>query len=320
MNGVYPAFPPLRLGVYLVELPCPAIGLQNAAGFVHRDDRILAALQDHTDDIGLGTLGIDAVGRFHGLLHHPAQRLGPGADIGTGNPPFPADIADGAGADQRLHPVCQGGFHSGKGAGLIHHIVKADTGPARRFQARQHILQPLPVQAQTDFGGMEAVPAVQKRLQDIRSVKIQVGDMLSGIQIAQLPIGDPPGDDHIIPLQLPQNLRCSEAMHHIDPGLAGLQLPGHGLHPLEIVRRGHEHDDLYHFPLSFPAGRRNQSNYLLIYHIPVHSSSAGRKPLSISAFCRKKTARAQSEPAQFQEISCQISSNRWWPCNQPRTR
>ena len=60
-------------------------------------------------------------------------------DAETGFAMNPADIADGAGADQRLHPVCQGGFHSGKGAGLIHHIVKAHHGLKSFYHPHHHV-------------------------------------------------------------------------------------------------------------------------------------------------------------------------------------
>ena len=121
----------------LVELIGPSVCLQNTARFIHGQHRVVITVQDHADDIGLGALGVDGAGGVQNLLHGPFQSGRPDIDIGTGNTPLPADIADSTAADNSIYLIPLAGVYRVIGAPLVHHLVKADIRMCKLTQSRQ---------------------------------------------------------------------------------------------------------------------------------------------------------------------------------------
>ena len=220
------------------------IGLQDPAGFIHCHHRVLTVVQDHADDVAFGPFGVDAVGSLHGLGQRPPQRLHPQMHIGAWHPPLLAEVVHRAAADQRIHAVRLAGL-------LVLYVVNADLCTADLFHGRHQILKLVPVQAEPQMGGMISLPAAAQCLQHIQAVKYQLRDMLLRIQVTDFIVGDAPGHDHVIPVQLPQDLRRAETVNHINVHLIAAvflcQLP----HWLHQIRRRREHHHIYHVS-SFP--------------------------------------------------------------------
>ena len=123
-------------------------------------------------------------------------------DIGAGKALLPADVADGASADNGLHAVPAARLHRIIGTLLVQHLVELQLRPAELAEPREHGLQAVVVKAQADFFRVEGLPALQQGGQDIRPVEAQVGDMLAGIQPAEHPVGDAPGNNDVVVVQV----------------------------------------------------------------------------------------------------------------------
>ena len=229
-----------------VQLIRLAVGLQDMAGLVHRHDRVVAVVQNHADDVGFRPFGVDEPGGVQGLLNGPLQSGGPDADIGAGKALLPADVADGAAADNGLHAVPAAGVHRLAGGLLVHHVIKPQFRPAELAEPGEHLLQPFVVKTQADFSGVEGLPALQQGGQDIRPVEVQVGDMLSGIPPAEHLVGDAPGDDDIVVVQVVQNFGAAEVVHGVDAHLVGLQFPQQVSNIAQLIRGGGEYNDVDH--------------------------------------------------------------------------
>ncbi len=93
---------------------------------------------------------------------------------------------------------------------------------------------------------MKLLPAAEQSLQNIGAVKNQVGDMLVRILGAEHPIGDAPGQDHIIAVQPVQDIRVSELVHGVDVHLVRLEIPDQPFHICHLVRRRNKYDDVDH--------------------------------------------------------------------------
>ena len=63
---------------------------------------------------------------------------------------------------------------------------------AELLQAGKNGLKLVPLDAQTDGTGMVSVPAFLQRLQNIRAVKVQVGDVLVRVEGAEGAVAAPP--------------------------------------------------------------------------------------------------------------------------------
>ena len=87
---------------------------------------------------------------------------------------------------------------------------------------------------------------MQQRLQNIGAVKSKMGDVLVGILLADHPIGDSAGKDHIIAIQVVQNFRVAEAMHRIDMHLVCLHIPNQTFHIFQLVWRRHKYNNVDH--------------------------------------------------------------------------
>ena len=230
----------------MVELIGPSVCLQNTARFIHGQHCVVTAVQDHADDIGLCALGIDGAGCVQNLLHGPFQGGRPDIDIGTGNTPLPADIADRTAADNGIYPIPLAGVYRVIGAPLVHHLVEADVRMGELAQPRQDGLQLIPLEAKADLLGMEVLPAVQERFQNIGAVKGQMGDMLAGVLGADHAVGDAPGQDHVIAVQMIQDLRAAETVDHIDMDLIRLHVPDQAFRIAQLAGRRYEYDDVDH--------------------------------------------------------------------------
>ena len=147
------AAPPASDEGQAIELISLVVGLQDVAGLVHRQYRVVAVVQDHADDIGFRPLGIDDPGGVQRFLDGPLQGGGPDVDIGAGKALLPADVADGASADDGLHAVPAARLHCIIGALLIQHLVELQLRPAELAEPREHGLQAVVVEAQADFFG-----------------------------------------------------------------------------------------------------------------------------------------------------------------------
>lgn len=66
---------------------------------------------------------------------------------------------------------------------------------------------------------MVGVPALKQSFNQIHAVKPQPGDVFFRIDIADLVISNASGYDHIVVIQLIQDLRRTEPVHHIDADL-----------------------------------------------------------------------------------------------------
>ncbi len=196
------ASPPAGNEGQAVKLVGLIVGLQNMAGFIYCHHRVVAVVQDHADDVGFGPFRIDEPGGVQGLLDGPLQRGGPNVDVGAGEVLLPADVADGAAADNGSHAVPAAGLHRLIGALLVHHVIDFQLRPAELAEPWEHGLQPLVVDAQADFLRVEGLPALQQGGQNVRPVKAKVGNVLPRVQPAEHPVGDAPGDDDIVVVQV----------------------------------------------------------------------------------------------------------------------
>ena len=77
---------------------------------------------------------------------------------------------------------------------------------------------------------MKALPALQQSLQDVDPVKGQMGDMLVRILGADHAVGDAAGQNHVIAVQMVQDLRIAEAVDNVDMDLVRLHIMHQALH------------------------------------------------------------------------------------------
>ena len=94
--------------------------------------------------------------------------------------------------------------------------------------------------------GVVFSPAAQQGLHHVGSVEVQVGDVLVGVEVADAAVGDAPGHNDVVFVQLAQDPRRAEVVHHIDVDLICLHLPGLLLDPVQALRGGDKHDHVYH--------------------------------------------------------------------------
>ena len=123
-------------------------------------------------------------------------------DVGTGEPLLPADVADGPAADNGLHAVLAAGLHRLMGGLLVHDLIELQLRLAELAEPGEHGFQPVMLEAQPDLPRVEGLPALQQGGEDVRSVKAQVGDILPRVQPAKHPVGDAPGDDDVVVVQV----------------------------------------------------------------------------------------------------------------------
>ena len=107
---------------------------------------------------------------------------------------------------------------------------------AKFFQSRQDRLQFIPLQAEADLFRMIRLPAPQQSLQDVGAIKCQVGDVLLGVPGTEHPVGDAPGQDHIIAVQMVQDLRIAEAVDNVDMDLIRLHIADQALYIFQLIR------------------------------------------------------------------------------------
>lgn len=93
---------------------------------------------------------------------------------------------------------------------------------------------------------MVGVPALKQSLNQIHAVKPQPGDVFFRIDIADLVIGNASGYDHIVVIQLIQDLRRTKPVHHIDADLIIFPFRSLLLDRLQHIWRWYKHNDANH--------------------------------------------------------------------------
>ena len=121
--------------------------------------------------------------------------------------------------DDGVRTIPQAGIHCVSGAFLVLYIVQRNAGVAEFFQFRKQVLKPVPAQTKANVMRMVGVPALKQSFNQIHAVKPQPGDVFFRIDIADLVISNASGYDHIVVIQLIQDLRRTEPVHHIDADL-----------------------------------------------------------------------------------------------------
>ena len=138
--------------IQLIRLP---VGLQNAAGLIHRHHRVITAVQNHPDDVGFCAFGVDGAGSVQDLLHSTLQCSGTNMNVRASDSAFPADIADSAAADNSVHSVPLTGVHRFISTFLVHNLVEMYLRVAELAQSGQERLQFIAFEAETNFLGMK---------------------------------------------------------------------------------------------------------------------------------------------------------------------
>ena len=170
----------------------------------------------------------------------------PHMDIGAGDVPLPAKVGYRAAADDGVRTIPQAGIHCVSGAFLVLYIVQRNAGVAEFFQFRQQVLKPVPAQTKANVMRMVGVPALKQSLNQIHAVKPQPGDVFFRIDIADLVIGNASGYDHIVVIQLIQDLRRTKPVHHIDADLIIFPFRSLLLDRLQHIWRWYKHNDANH--------------------------------------------------------------------------
>ena len=237
---------PLRQEGQTVQSIGLVVGLQKLSGFIQSKNGVLAAVEDGADNMALCALQVHAVSNLDGFQSGLPDRFHPHMDIGAGDVPLPAKVGYRAAADDGVRTIPQAGIHCVSGAFLILHIVQRNTGAAEFFQFRQQVLKPVPAQTKANVMRMVGVPALKQSLNQIHAVKPQPGDVFFRIDIADLVISNASGYDHIVVIQLIQDLRRTEPVHHIDADLIIFPFRSLLLDRLQHIWRWYKHNDANH--------------------------------------------------------------------------
>ena len=111
---------------------------------------------------------------------------------------------------------------------------------------------------------MIGLPTAAQRLQHVQAVKDQLRDMLMGIQVTDLIVGNAPGHNHVVPVQLPKDLRRTEPVDHIDVHLVAGVFLSQLLHRLHQIRRRREHHHIYHVSSSPPKKQTERARIIQV--------------------------------------------------------